>query len=78
MIVMVGRFPTIPLEMSIGIVYGSPTDSPASGIAWKTCIGRGGTWIDPTISLRNVVIHGLSAGARMSCWLVLYPRRVGY
>jgi hypothetical protein len=37
MIVVVGRYPTIPLEMSIGIVYGPPTDSPACGIVWKTC-----------------------------------------
>jgi hypothetical protein len=38
MIVVVGRYPTIPLEMSIGIVYGPPTDSPEYGIVWKTCI----------------------------------------
>jgi hypothetical protein len=37
MIVVVGRYPTIPLEMSIGIVYGPPTDSPACGIMWNTC-----------------------------------------
>jgi hypothetical protein len=37
MIIVVGRYPTIHLEMSIGIVYGPPTDSPACGIAWKTC-----------------------------------------
>jgi hypothetical protein len=38
MIVAVGQYPTIPLEMSIVIVYGSPKESPACGIAWKTCI----------------------------------------
>jgi hypothetical protein len=37
MIVVVGRYPTIPLEMSTRIVYGSPTDSPACGTMWKTC-----------------------------------------
>jgi hypothetical protein len=37
MIVVVGRYPTIPLEMSTRIVYGAPTDSPACGITWKTC-----------------------------------------
>jgi hypothetical protein len=37
MIVVVGRYPTIPLEMNIGIVYGSPTDSPVCDIMWKTC-----------------------------------------
>jgi hypothetical protein len=36
-IVVVEQYPTIPLEMSIGIVYGPPTDSPACGIAWKMC-----------------------------------------
>jgi hypothetical protein len=33
MIVMIGQYPTIPLEMSIGIVYGPPMDNPACGIA---------------------------------------------
>jgi hypothetical protein len=37
MIVVVGRYPTIPLEMSIEIVYGLPTNKPACGIVWKTC-----------------------------------------
>jgi hypothetical protein len=37
MIVVVGRYPTIPLEMSTEIVYGPPTDSPVCGIAWKMC-----------------------------------------
>jgi hypothetical protein len=37
MIVVVGQYPTIPLEMSNGIVYKPPTDSPVCGIAWKTC-----------------------------------------
>jgi hypothetical protein len=37
MIVVVGRYPTIPLEMSIGIVYRPPMDSPACDIMWKTC-----------------------------------------
>jgi hypothetical protein len=36
MIVVVGQYPTIPREMSIRIVYGSPTDSPLCGITWKT------------------------------------------
>jgi hypothetical protein len=38
MIVAVGQYPTIPLEMSIVIVYSSPKESPACGIVWKTCI----------------------------------------
>jgi hypothetical protein len=37
MIIVVGWYPTIPLEMSIGIVYGPLMDSPICGIAWKTC-----------------------------------------
>jgi hypothetical protein len=37
MIVVVGRYPIIPLEISIGIVYEPPMDSPACGIMWKTC-----------------------------------------
>jgi hypothetical protein len=37
MIVVVGRYSTIPLGMSTEIVYGPPTDSSACGIAWKTC-----------------------------------------
>jgi hypothetical protein len=37
MIIVVGRYPTIPLEMSIRIVYGPPTDSIECGITWKTC-----------------------------------------
>jgi hypothetical protein len=37
MIIVVGWYPTIHLEMSIGIVYGLPTDSPACGIKWKMC-----------------------------------------
>jgi hypothetical protein len=37
MIVVVGRYPTIPLEMFNGIVYGPSTDSPVCGIMWKTC-----------------------------------------
>jgi hypothetical protein len=37
MIVVVGRYPTIPLEMSTRLVYGPLMDSPACGIVWKTC-----------------------------------------
>jgi hypothetical protein len=37
MFVVVGRYPTIALEMFSGIVYGPPTDSPVCGIAWKMC-----------------------------------------
>jgi hypothetical protein len=37
MIIVVERYPTIPLEMSTRIVYEPPTDSPVCGIAWKTC-----------------------------------------
>jgi hypothetical protein len=37
MIVLVGRYPTIPLEMSIGIVYGPPMNSLVCGIVWKMC-----------------------------------------
>jgi hypothetical protein len=37
MIVVVERYPTIPLEMFSGIVYGPPTDSPVCGITWKAC-----------------------------------------
>jgi hypothetical protein len=36
-IVVVGRYPTIPLEMGIVIVYGAPTDGSTCGIMWKTC-----------------------------------------
>jgi hypothetical protein len=37
MIVVVRRYPTIPLEMFSGILYGLPTDSPMYCITWKTC-----------------------------------------
>jgi hypothetical protein len=37
MIVVVGRYPTTPLEMFSGIVYVPHTDSPVCGIKWKTC-----------------------------------------
>jgi hypothetical protein len=37
MIVVIGQYPTIPLEMSIGIVYRTPMDIPTCGITWKTC-----------------------------------------
>jgi hypothetical protein len=37
MIVVVARYPTIPLEMSTEIVYGPPMDSLTCGIVWKTC-----------------------------------------
>jgi hypothetical protein len=37
MIVVVVRYSTIPLEMSIGIVYGPPMDNPTCDITWKTC-----------------------------------------
>jgi hypothetical protein len=37
MIVVVGRYTNIPLEMSVGIVYMPPTDSPACDIMWKMC-----------------------------------------
>jgi hypothetical protein len=37
MIVVLGRYPTIPLEMFSGIVYGPPTDNLVCGIVWKTC-----------------------------------------
>jgi hypothetical protein len=37
MIVVVARYPTIPLEISIGIVYRPPMDNPACGITWKMC-----------------------------------------
>jgi hypothetical protein len=41
-------------------------------------LGRGGTQIDPIVSLLKVVICGLSAGTCMSCWLGLYPYGVCY
>jgi hypothetical protein len=37
MILVVGRYPTIPLEMFTGIVYMPPTNSPMCGIVWKMC-----------------------------------------
>jgi hypothetical protein len=36
-IVVVEQYPTIPLEMNIGIVYEPLMDSPVCGIVWKTC-----------------------------------------
>jgi hypothetical protein len=36
-IVVVGRYPIIPLEMFTEIVYGPPTDSPTCGIVFKMC-----------------------------------------
>jgi hypothetical protein len=37
MIIVVGRYPIIPLEMSIEIVYTPPMYSPVCGVVWKTC-----------------------------------------
>jgi hypothetical protein len=37
MIVVVGWYPTIPLETSLGIVHELPTHRPACGIAWMMC-----------------------------------------
>jgi hypothetical protein len=37
MIVVVGQYSIIPLEMFIGVVYGPPTDSPVCVITWKMC-----------------------------------------
>jgi hypothetical protein len=37
MIIVVGRYPTIPLEISIRIVYMPPMDSLMCGIVWRTC-----------------------------------------
>jgi hypothetical protein len=53
-IIVGGWYPTIPLEMSIGIVYRPPTDSPMCGIAWKTCTRKrwGPVWP------YNVVVKG--------------------
>jgi hypothetical protein len=39
----------------------------------RCALGRGGTRIDPTISLLNVVIRGQFVGTRMPCWSYLYP-----
>jgi hypothetical protein len=68
MIVVVGRYPTIPLEMSIGIVYESPRIAQRVISHGRRTLGRGETWIDPTMSLQKVAIRDLSAGAHMSCW----------
>jgi hypothetical protein len=37
MIVVVGWYPTISLEMYTGVVYKTPTDSIVWGIMWKMC-----------------------------------------
>jgi hypothetical protein len=37
MIIVIGGYPIIPLEMSIKIVYGPLTDSPMCDIVWKMC-----------------------------------------
>jgi hypothetical protein len=44
----------------------------------RRALGRGGIWINPTVSLQKFAIHGLFAGARISCWSSLYSCRVGY
>jgi hypothetical protein len=77
MIVVVGRYPTIPLEMSIGITS-HPWIAQRVVSCGRHALGRGGTQIDPTLSLQKVAICGLSTGARMLCWSVLYSCRVGY
>jgi hypothetical protein len=41
MIIVVGRYPTISLEISTGIMYGSPMDSLECGIVWKMCTREG-------------------------------------
>jgi hypothetical protein len=71
MIVVVGRYPTIPLEMSIGIVYRPPTDSPACGITWKMCTRE--RW-DPDRPYCIIV----KCCHTFTCWSGLYPCRIGY
>jgi hypothetical protein len=66
MIVLVGQYPTIPLEMSTRIAQRVVSHG-------RRALERGGTWIDPTVSLRKVAIHCLSVGVRMLCWSGLYP-----
>jgi hypothetical protein len=39
----------------------------------RRALVRSGTQIDPMTSLRNVVIRGLSAGARMLCGQIYTP-----
>jgi hypothetical protein len=78
MIVVVRRYPTIPLKISIRILYGPPTDSPECGIMWKTCTRK--RW-DPDWPY-GIVTKGchtrLSTDVRMSCWSSLYLYRVCY
>jgi hypothetical protein len=78
MMVVVGRYPTIPLEMSVGIVYVPTTDSQRTVSCGRHVLGRGRTQIIPTVSLRKVALHGLFSGARMLYWSGLDPYRVGY
>jgi hypothetical protein len=77
-IVVVGRYPTIPLDMSIEIVYGPQQIAQRVVLRGKRALGKGGTRINPTISLRKVEIRGMSVGAYMSCWSGLYSCRVNY
>jgi hypothetical protein len=67
MIVVVGQYPVISLEMGIGILYGHPQIAQRVISHGRRALGRGGTQIDPTVSLRKVAIRGLSAGALISC-----------
>jgi hypothetical protein len=66
MIVLVGQYPTIHLEMSTGIAQHVVSRG-------GRALERGGTRIDPTVSLRKVAIRCLSVGVCMSCWSGLYP-----
>jgi hypothetical protein len=78
MIIVVGRYPTIPLEMSIGIVYEPPMNSLACGIAWKMCTRE--RW-DPDKPYDVVVKECHMWSVRGHTYVVLVrfiPCRAGY
>jgi hypothetical protein len=78
MIVVVGWYLTIPLEMSTGIVYGPSTYSSACGITCKTCTRERWDLDRPY----NIVAKGCHTWPIRGCayvvFLGLYPCRVGY
>jgi hypothetical protein len=68
-IVVVGWYPTIHLEIFNGIVFTChPRIAQCEVSHGRRALGRGGIQIDPLMSLQKVAIRGLSAGACMLCW----------
>jgi hypothetical protein len=69
-IVVVGRYFTIPLEMFTRVVHRTPTDNPVCGILWKICTRE--RW-DPDRPY-NVVVKGCHTWPVCVCMYVVLVR----